>query len=62
MELLELCQKAHASKGIIGRLSTEAKNAVLYTAADLLINTEETILNANKTDLLNAKKTFKVKS
>ena len=56
MELLELCQMAHASKGIIGRLTTEEKNAVLNTAADLLVNKEESILNANKTDLENAEK------
>ena len=41
MELLQLCQNAHACRGIIGRLSTEEKNAVLETAADLLIYKEE---------------------
>ena len=56
MELLELCQKAHASKGVIGRLTTEEKNVVLNTAADLLINKEEIILEANKLDLENAEK------
>lgn len=56
MELLELCQKAYASKGIIGKLSTEEKNAVLHTAADLLFNKEESILSANQKDIENAEK------
>lgn len=51
MELLELCQSASACRGIIGKLSTEEKNAVLYTAADLLVNKEESILAANKLDI-----------
>ena len=51
MELLELCQNAHACRGVIGKLSTEEKNAVLYTAADLLVNKEESILTANKLDI-----------
>lgn len=51
MELLQLCQEAHACRGIIGRLSTEEKNAVLHTAADFLINKEDTILSANKLDI-----------
>jgi len=56
MELLELCQNASACKGVIGRLSTEEKNAVLLTAADLLINKEESILLANKMDIEYAEK------
>lgn len=51
MELLELCQSASACRGVIGKLSTEEKNAVLQTAAELLINREETILAANKLDI-----------
>lgn len=51
MELLELCQRASACRGVIGKLSTEEKNAVLHTAADLLINKEESILSANKIDI-----------
>ena len=51
MELLELCQSASACRGIIGRLSTEEKNAVLFTAADLLVNKEESIISANKIDI-----------
>ena len=51
MDLLKLCQDAHACRGIIGRLSTEEKNAVLETAADLLIYKEESILTANKLDI-----------
>lgn len=51
MELLELCQSASACRGIIGKLSTEEKNAVLHTAADLLIYKEEDILKANKLDI-----------
>lgn len=51
MDLLQLCQDAHACRGIIGRLSTEEKNAVLETAADLLIYKEESILTANKLDI-----------
>lgn len=56
MELTVLCQQAHDSKGIIGKLSTEEKNAVLYTAADLLINNEEMILSANAEDIVYAEK------
>ena len=56
MELLELCQNASACKGVIGRLSTVEKNAVLLTAADLLINKEESILLANKMDIEYAEK------
>ena len=51
MELLELCQNASACRGVIGKLSTKEKNAVLQTAAELLINREETILEANKLDI-----------
>lgn len=51
MKLLELCQNASACRGVIGKLSTEEKNAVLHTAADLLINKEESILIANKLDI-----------
>lgn len=51
MELIVLCQQAHGCKGIIGKLSTEEKNAVLNTAADLLINKEEIILSANVLDI-----------
>ena len=46
MELLELCQRASVSRGVIGRLSTEEKNAVLHTAADLVLYNEESILAA----------------
>lgn len=56
MELLELCQQAHVCRGIIGKLSTEEKNAVLLDAADLLINKEEIILSANKLDIEYAEK------
>lgn len=56
MELLELCQKAYDCRGIIGKLSTEEKNAVLLDAADLLINKEEIILSANKLDIEYAEK------
>ena len=55
MELLELCQKASACRGEIGKLSTKEKNAVLHTAADLLVNKEETILSANVLDIKYAK-------
>lgn len=51
MELLELCQNASACRGVIGKLSTKEKNAVLQTAAELLINREKTILEANKLDI-----------
>ena len=54
MELLNLCQNAYAVRGIIAKLSTEEKNAVLYTAADLLINKEESIIIENKKDIENA--------
>lgn len=55
MNLEMLCSKTSACKGIIGKLSTEEKNAVLHTAADLLINNEETILKANEEDIIRAK-------
>lgn len=51
MELLELCQSASACRGVIGKLSTEEKNTVLQTAAELLVKKEETILSANKLDI-----------
>lgn len=51
MKLLELCQNASACRGVIGTLSTDEKNAVLHTAADLLINKKESILEANKLDI-----------
>ena len=54
MELLELCQSASACRGVIGKLSTDEKNSVLLTAADLLINKKEMILSANKLDIVNA--------
>ncbi len=56
MDLTVLCKQAHDCKGIIGKLSTEEKNAVLHTAADLLIDKEETILSANKVDIEYAEK------
>ncbi len=55
MYLEMLCSKTCACKGVIGKLSTEEKNAVLHTAADLLINKEETILKANEEDISRAK-------
>ena len=36
MELEVLCQSTSACKGIIGKLTTGEKNAVLNTVADLL--------------------------
>ena len=56
MELLELCQSASACRGVIGKLTTEEKNAVLNTAADLLINNKENILSANQLDIEYAQK------
>lgn len=55
MELTTLCLNTSNCKGIIGKLTTEQKNAVLLTAADLLINNEESILSANAMDVENAK-------
>lgn len=55
MNLEILCQRTSACKGIIGKLSTEEKNAVLHTAADYLVDKEETILKANEIDIQNAK-------
>ena len=54
MDLELLCKNTSDCKGIIGKLSTEEKNAVLETAAELLINKEETILTANAEDVKNA--------
>ena len=55
MELKNLCLNTSACKGIIGKLTTEEKNAVLLTAADLLIKNVESILSANVKDIENAK-------
>lgn len=54
MELKILCQAACESKAVIAKLSTEEKNQILCTAADMLINKEETILHANAEDIKNA--------
>ena len=54
VQLETLCQSTCACKGMIGKLSTEEKNAVLENAADLLINKEEMILAANAEDIKNA--------
>jgi len=55
MELKNLCHNTSACKGIIGKLTTEEKNAVLLTAADFLLNKEESILSANAEDVKNAR-------
>lgn len=55
MNLENLCKKTSACKGLIGKLSEEEKNAVLLTAADLLLKKEEMILAANEQDVINAK-------
>ena len=55
MELKNLCLNAYACKGVIARLTTDEKNKLLLTAADLLINKEESILSANNLDIKNAK-------
>lgn len=55
MNLEMLCSNTSACKGIIGKLSTEEKNEVLLTAADLLLNNEESILAANAEDVKNAR-------
>ena len=55
MNLEQLCSNTSACKRIIGKLTTEEKNAVLLTAADILLNEEESILIANEKDVLNAK-------
>ena len=54
MELELLCKNTSDCKVIIGRLTTEEKNKVLHTAADLLIEREASILEANATDIANA--------
>ena len=55
MELEVLCQQTSACKGMIGTLSTEKKNQVLHTAADLLLKNTDPILAANEQDILHAK-------
>jgi len=55
MNLEILCSNTSACKGVIGKLTTEEKNAVLLTAAELLLNNEESILEANAKDIENAK-------
>ena len=52
MELLELCQNASECRGVIGKLSTEEKNAVLHTAAELLINKEESTVYITDKDVI----------
>lgn len=56
MELEILCKNTSDCKGVIGRLTTEEKNKVLHAAADLLINREASILEANALDIANAMK------
>jgi len=55
MELNVLCEQASNCRGIIGKLNTEEKNQVLRIAADLLVDMEGTILDANAMDIENAK-------
>ena len=55
MSLEILCSNTSACKSVIGKLTTKEKNAVLLTAAELLINNEESILIANAIDIENAK-------
>ena len=54
MELEVLCQKTSDCKNSIGKLTTEEKNQVLCTAADLLLQNTEAILCANEKDIVNA--------
>lgn len=55
MNLELLCSRTSECKGIIGKLTTEEKNTVLNTAADLLIYNEDIILKANAEDIIRAK-------
>lgn len=54
MELKVLCQSACESKVVIGKLSTEEKNKVLCEVADMLVNKEASILQANDKDIQRA--------
>ena len=54
MELEVLCKKTSDCKGVIGKLTTEEKNKVLYAAADLLLEQEASILEANEKDIAHA--------
>ena len=55
MELRTLCHNTSECRGIIGKLTTKEKNAVLLTAAELLTNNEENVLAANAVDMENAR-------
>ena len=55
MELRTLCHNTSECRGIIGKLTTKEKNAVLLTAAELLTNNEENVLAANAVDIENAR-------
>ena len=54
MELELLCKNTSDCKGIIGKLTTEEKNQVLLLAADMLVENEAAILEANEQDIAHA--------
>lgn len=54
MDLRKMCQDAYACKNIIGMLDTKTKNQALLHAADVLIEQQNLIIEANKIDITNA--------
>ena len=54
MDLRSLCQKACECKNTIGMLDTNTKNKALLHAADVLVEQQDSIIEANKIDIANA--------
>ena len=54
MDLRSLCQKACECKNVIGMLDTNTKNKALLHAADVLVEQQNSIIEANKIDIANA--------
>lgn len=55
MTLLEICQKAKASRGVLVTAETEQKNKALLACADALVQNYEEILKANAVDMEHGK-------
>lgn len=54
MNLHEMCQNAYECKNVIGMLDTNSKNNALLHAADVLVEQQNLIIEANLIDIANA--------
>lgn len=54
MNLHEMCQNAYECKNVIGMLDTNSKNNALLHAADVLVEQQNLIIEANQIDIANA--------